>query len=68
MAEAQVEDNENIEREVGLQRGGQNLRNAIQEAQIRNNELIRQQRLKVENTGFEPVTSCLPGKRSSQMS
>jgi hypothetical protein len=22
----------------------------------------------VENTGFEPVTSCLPGKRSSQMS
>ena len=23
---------------------------------------------RVENTGFEPVTSCLPGKRSSQMS
>ena len=22
----------------------------------------------VENTGIEPVTSCLPGKRSSQMS
>ncbi len=22
----------------------------------------------VENTGFEPVTSCLPGKRSSQLS
>ena len=22
----------------------------------------------VENTGFEPVASCLPGKRSSQMS
>jgi hypothetical protein len=22
----------------------------------------------VENTGFEPVTSCLPGKHSSQMS
>jgi len=25
-------------------------------------------RFLVENTGFEPVTSCLPGKRSSQMS
>ncbi len=24
--------------------------------------------LLVENTGFEPVTSCLPGKRSSQLS
>jgi len=24
--------------------------------------------LLVENTGFEPVTSCLPGKHSSQMS
>ncbi len=23
---------------------------------------------KVENAGFEPATSCLPGKRSSQMS
>jgi hypothetical protein len=23
---------------------------------------------KVENTGFEPVASCLPGKRSSQLS
>jgi len=22
----------------------------------------------VENTGVEPVTSCLPGKRSSQLS
>lgn len=22
----------------------------------------------VENAGFEPATSCLPGKRSSQMS
>ena len=22
----------------------------------------------VEDTGFEPVTSCLPGKRSSQLS
>lgn len=25
-------------------------------------------RLIVENTGVEPVTSCLPGKRSSQLS
>jgi len=24
--------------------------------------------LEVENTGFEPVASCLPGKRSSQLS
>ncbi len=24
--------------------------------------------LKVENSGFEPLTSCLPGKRSSQLS
>lgn len=24
--------------------------------------------LLVENTGVEPVTSCLPGKRSSQLS
>jgi hypothetical protein len=23
---------------------------------------------KVENIGVEPITSCLPGKRSSQMS
>ncbi len=25
-------------------------------------------RVYVENIGFEPITSCLPGKRSSQMS
>ena len=35
-------------------------------AKIKNrNEMLR---FLVENTGFEPVTSCLPGKRSSQMS
>lgn len=57
-----------------LQKRREMLRDAIQNAIRRNGGGIRQQFIykllpfKVENTGFEPVTSCLPGKRSSQMS
>ena len=52
MEEAYGGDTGNIGRGVGLQRGGQNLRDAIQEAQIRNNELIRQQGLKEERKEY----------------
>ncbi len=52
MAEAQGKDRKTIERKVGLQRGRENLLDAIQEGQKRNEELIRQQGLKNERKEY----------------